>query len=226
MLNVTPGFIMKYDLNPSNVYPHGYWYVVTTDGGYDADGLTPLEALAKLVEALHEALLKKGSEHRLTWLISLSLRRWCRGCLMTYRVGVTATRESLRFNQIATAVQLFRNIAFAHDLDGPIEFHQGCCVGGDEQLTIIAATFGWRIVAHPPEKTDYFSQLAYDLSHVKNVRKPYLYRNQDIVKEVDELLAFPKGVKEEMRSGTWSTVRYARGLYKATRIIAPDGSLI
>jgi predicted Rossmann fold nucleotide-binding protein DprA/Smf involved in DNA uptake len=40
-------------------------------------------------------------------------------------------------------------------------------------------------------------------------KKPYLDRNKDIVRVSIGLIAAPKTNKEEQRSGTWSTVRYA-----------------
>lgn len=43
--------------------------------------------------------------------------------------------------------------------------------------------------------------------------KPYLERNKDIANEgIDGLIAAPSGWVEELRSGTWATVRYARKL--------------
>ena len=38
---------------------------------------------------------------------------------------------------------------------------------------------------------------------------PYLTRNKQIVDASEVLVACPQSAKEEMRSGTWSTVRYA-----------------
>lgn len=55
-------------------------------------------------------------------------------------------------------------------------------------------------------------------------RKPNLVRNKDIVESTDVLLACPKG-PEELRSGTWSTVRLARKQGKRVVIFWPDGSV-
>lgn len=43
---------------PGNLpaYPNGYWYAVSSDGGYDADGATPVDALAGLVVVMDKAL--------------------------------------------------------------------------------------------------------------------------------------------------------------------------
>ena len=42
--------------DPSTGYPHGYWYASTEDGNFDADGATPLDAAAALVDVLENAL--------------------------------------------------------------------------------------------------------------------------------------------------------------------------
>lgn len=45
---------LMFDPKPSGGYPHGYWYAVTDDGGYDADGATPLDAVSALAMQLEE----------------------------------------------------------------------------------------------------------------------------------------------------------------------------
>jgi hypothetical protein len=45
---------LGFDPDGSPAYPHGYWFAVTDDGGYDADGATPVDALAALVKVLEE----------------------------------------------------------------------------------------------------------------------------------------------------------------------------
>jgi len=52
--------------------------------------------------------------------------------------------------------------------------------------------------------------------------KPYTARNRDIVDETDQLVAAPKGL-EYLRSGSWSTVRYARKQGKPVTLVRPDG---
>jgi hypothetical protein len=54
--------------------------------------------------------------------------------------------------------------------------------------------------------------------------EPPLDRNKKIVFDSDEMIAAPSG-PEVLRSGTWSTVRYARKTRKKITVIYPDGSL-
>lgn len=55
--------------------------------------------------------------------------------------------------------------------------------------------------------------------------KEYLDRNHDIVDEVDMLIATPKEYDEQLRSGTWATVRYAEKKDKTIIFIYPDGTM-
>jgi hypothetical protein len=47
---------LSYDPEPSDRYPHGYWYAATDDGGYDADGDSPSSVMAALTGVLEQAL--------------------------------------------------------------------------------------------------------------------------------------------------------------------------
>jgi hypothetical protein len=55
--------------------------------------------------------------------------------------------------------------------------------------------------------------------------KPYRVRNRDIVRDTETLIATPSEPVELLRSGTWSTVRFARKLGRAVWVILPNGNL-
>jgi hypothetical protein len=78
-----------------------------------------------------------------------------------------------------------------------------------------------KVVLHPPISKAYRAYCKADLE-VKAL--PYLDRNKDIVKQSEIVIATPAG-KEKLRSGTWSTIRYARRLKKQIYIVMPDGKL-
>lgn len=86
------------------------------------------------------------------------------------------------------------------------ELHHGCCTGWDAQAHFIAEQLSIKTVLHPPQDTKLVEVLRGD---VVLPPKPYLDRNKDIVSAVDFLIAAPDG-PERQRSGTWSTVRYAK----------------
>jgi len=62
-------------------------------------------------------------------------------------------------------------------------------------------------------------------SDIRRNPKPYLERNHNIVDESELLIACPKSKEEELRSGTWATVRYARKKGVRIILIYPDGSV-
>ena len=107
------------------------------------------------------------------------------------------------------------------------EFHHGCCIGADDeavQAVLSLATIGGKIVAHPPLNRSKMSESAIQFSTEVLPAKDYLVRNRDIVDACEVLLACPKG-EEEQRSGTWSTVRYARKQGKPVVVLWPDGRI-
>lgn len=87
------------------------------------------------------------------------------------------------------------------------ELHHGDCMGADEEAHDIARAYGWTIVIHPPSDD---SWRAWSIGDLVLVAKPYITRNHDIVDAADQLYAAPDSEQERMRSGTWSTIRYAR----------------
>jgi len=99
--------------------------------------------------------------------------------------------------------------------------HHGLCKGADAEAHAIARAHGLRIIGHPPTDPSMRVDLICD---VLRKPKPYIPRNHDIVDAVVELFASPSG-REEPRSGTWSTVRYARMCNVLISIVYPDGSL-
>lgn len=112
------------------------------------------------------------------------------------------------------------------------EMHNGDCVGADLEAACVA----WRrkiggplpIVLHPPlnpqKRANIDLQKPNACSRICSPRD-YLDRNRDIVDESEVLLATPKSTVEEIRSGTWYTIRYARKLRRPICIVFPDGSL-
>lgn len=95
-----------------------------------------------------------------------------------------------------------------------VEVHHGDCVGVDADANLVAIEAGCRVVIHPPVELKHRAFCG-DEARRAGVRcltlepLPYLVRNHAIVDATDLLVAFPAG-PEQLRSGTWSTVRYAR----------------
>lgn len=133
------------------------------------------------------------------------------------RLGFTGTQQGM------TKSQLYYVRSWArHPSRDITEAHHGDCIGADEQFHLIMAELigSDKIQIHPPENP---SKRAWCKSPNIWPEKPYLVRNKLIVDNCDLLIATPAGEEEELRSGTWSTVRYARRLGKPIVLIRPSG---
>lgn len=109
----------------------------------------------------------------------------------------------------------------------PDVVHHGCCVGADSDFSVLAGTrAGVKIHAHPADLGALTDKDALDWADVTYKPLPPLERNQVIVDESELLIACPAEATEQLRSGTWATVRFARKCGKRVVIIYPDGSLI
>ena len=131
------------------------------------------------------------------------------------RVGFTGTREGMTDQQRATVLRLL-----SKELLDAEWLHHGDCIGADHQAGQIAIFCGVKQHAHPPTSD---RLRAWTLADRTDKPLPYLERNRAIVDATDILIAAPRG-PEEQRSGTWSTVRYARKVGKPVIIVWPDGS--
>ena len=104
----------------------------------------------------------------------------------------------------------------------PSEFHHGDCINADADAHDIAVSLGWEDpIIHPPSNS---RARAFKKSKRILEPKPYLERNHDIVWATTILSCMPKG-REELRSGTWATVRCARKLKRSIIFFWPNGSI-
>lgn len=137
------------------------------------------------------------------------------------RIGFTGTRLGMSEAQSLAFTALMMTAVRDH----PVSFHHGDCVGADAQAHAVVRSLNGRvrpnIVVHPPTDDRLRAKCDGDL-----IRTPHdhLTRNKDIVDGTDLLIAAPETAEEVQRSGTWSTVRYARKTGKRVVVINPDGS--
>jgi hypothetical protein len=103
------------------------------------------------------------------------------------------------------------------------QFHFGDCVGADAEAAAVASTLGYELHCHPPDNP---RKRAYIPAAVYYPPKPTLIRNRDIVRAVKLLIATPLHNMEQRRSGTWSTIRYAKqaGVHEID-VIGRDGQI-
>lgn len=100
-------------------------------------------------------------------------------------VGFTGTREGMSARQRQQFAWLMLRIRCD-------TFHHGGAEGADTQAAdFVLRNPGIGIVTHPAGGDP-------------------LARNREIVAAADILIAAPRTDREELRSGTWATIRYAR----------------
>ncbi len=128
-------------------------------------------------------------------------------------IGITGTRYGTTHEQLQEGVLIILR-------EEPDEVHHGDCVGADAEVHHAVGYDQW-IVKHPPIDSKHRAWCEGGLCRDP---LPYHVRNHNIVDETDLLLAFPDG-PERLRSGTWSTVRYAEATGKPVTIIYPDGRI-
>ena len=129
------------------------------------------------------------------------------------KVGFTGTQDGM------TAPQREGFWSVLGDLQ-PEEFHHGLCIGSDEEAHgLVQQVPGCETHGRPPLNISKMAKCECDVMYAP---KDYLRRNRDIVDATDRLVATPKG-PEELRSETWSTIRYAKRLGRPVTIIMPDG---
>ena len=99
-----------------------------------------------------------------------------------------------------------------------VTLHHGDSVGMDSYVHGIALRFELEIVIHPPTNLR-FRALCREAT-LWLPAESYLKRNKSIVACSSILIAVPKDPdNEELRSGTWATVRYARKAKKEIILI-------
>ena len=132
------------------------------------------------------------------------------------KIGFTGTRKGMSDAQKIA----LRSILLC---GGLTEFHHGDCIGADDQAHDIAVDYGLEPVIHPPENP---ACRAFRGALQIRPEASYNARNRRIVRDSDILIATPAEMVEQLRSGTWSTIRYARKSGRRVIIILPDGCLL
>lgn len=131
-------------------------------------------------------------------------------------VGFTGTQRGVTPEQWAACWPMLNARA-------PGSFHHGDCIGSDDQIAGMTRLIGFWIVGHPPVIT---SKRAFFQSDELRDPLPYLARNHKIVDAAQEMIATPGEFEEQLRSGTWATIRYARRVGKPVHVILPDGRVL
>lgn len=133
-------------------------------------------------------------------------------------LGFTGTSRKLTNYQ---KEELRNKLVFKYTLnENLIKVHHGDCIEADTFFhNLIRELFPSTVIeGHPPENN---YKRAYNKCDILWKPKPYLVRNKDIVNCSIRMIAIPFEEIEILRSGTWSTIRYARNLGMDIDIIYP-----
>lgn len=103
----------------------------------------------------------------------------------------------------------------------PRVLNHGGCVGADEQVHGVAVYLGVDVHVYPCNIRNKRGVLVGE--YTEHEARPPLHRNGTIVALSGVLIAAPKSLVEELRSGTWATVRRARNMSVPVLIVQPDG---
>lgn len=130
-------------------------------------------------------------------------------------IGFTGTREGMTAKQIAQVEKIV-----SHYVRTTRVVHHGDCIGADTDFHHIVVSYGLPVIVHPPTNERH---RAFNRTGKITERPPlgYLERNKAIVDEVALLIATPRTREPELRSGTWSTVRYAHRVGCSVTIVYP-----
>lgn len=125
-----------------------------------------------------------------------------------FTIGFTGTQIGMSDNQFL-AVRKYLETILTMGLDNVRVIH-GDCVGADLEFDTLASLLNIERLIYPcliTSKRAFCGQRGAIEAH-----PPIdpLERNRLIVDAADVMLATPKELKEELRSGTWATIRYAR----------------
>jgi hypothetical protein len=132
------------------------------------------------------------------------------------KIGFTGNRYGLREDQKIQIIELL-------DKYNDITVSHGDCVGSDTDFHNLCIDYKYkhpqktvRVHIYPPDNP---RLRGFNKGDLVMHEKPYLDRNMDIIKNSSLLIACPVDKdKEELRSGTWSTIRQARRLKLTTYI--------
>jgi hypothetical protein len=146
---------------------------------------------------------------------------------MANEFGFTGTHRGQTKAQLASLKRLLQSYRALST--GIPNFRHGLCVGADDQAAALAGGLGFFVIAFPgfPPKdpTDLSNRGIFAKNDLVMEAEPFVVRDYKIVDASDVMIATPAQKMEILRSGTWTTVRYAKKQGKPVIIIYPDGVL-
>lgn len=142
-------------------------------------------------------------------------------------VGFTGSREGMTDIQREKFTQLIQELK-------PDRFIQGCCIGSDEDATVLVNYLrpACVIVGRPGKSAkggdnEFLSQKALSLCHWVMDTKPHFARNRDIVADSNVVIGTPCfcPINKDSMGGTAMTLNHSIKNGRKTFIICPEGKV-
>lgn len=133
-------------------------------------------------------------------------------------VALTGARHGMTDEQRILVWQFLEK----HDV---YQCRHGDCLGADKEFHDLSLGLEIPIIIHPPISTSNRAWCSGSNVTVLDER-PYLVRNHAMVDAVDVLLVTPYEAREQRRSGSWATWRYAIKKKRRTFLFTPCGRVL
>lgn len=138
-------------------------------------------------------------------------------------LSFTGTRQGMTRKQMDKVKKLLDELQ-------PFLVVYGDCIRADAEFNQIVIDYRGGILSSKTPRIKLWPSTAktraycegYDI--IMPAKEP-LDRNKDIASDGDRLIGCPKEMTEVLRSGTWSTIRYAKKLGKIVYVILPNGDI-
>lgn len=148
------------------------------------------------------------------------------------KIGFTGTSRGMNAQQKEQLRDFITGIVRQEIQRGSsfIEFHHGDCIGADDEAATIAHNAGCHVVAHPgyPKGKETDTTFRAFNPHSSQILEPkeFIQRDHDIVDVSEYMIAAPHTDSELVRSGTWTTVRYARKKGRTIGFVYPNRRMV
>lgn len=138
-----------------------------------------------------------------------------------FTIGFTGTQVGMTADQKSNVKTLLESVMKNLPEDQTLRVVHGDCVGADKDFDDIAVSLGLSRLTYPCNLDN--KRAHTERAGAKEAHPPIdpLKRNKLIVEVADAMVATPKSSTEELRSGTWATIRYTRKQNKQLFIFHP-----
>jgi hypothetical protein len=138
-------------------------------------------------------------------------------------ISFTGTQKGMTSYQ---KMSFLKVIQFLKTKRNITQFNHGDCIGADTDAHEVVSKYDIPIHIYPGvDKRGASPKRAFCINGTIHQSQEYLIRNKKMVDLCNVLIACPAESTEQLRSGTWSTIRYAKTIKTSIVTIYPDGTI-